>query len=203
VIVLSGPSCSGKSTLARAIQAALPVPAMYVGLDYFEAMQPVIDGRRLNLFYGQRRQPKDDPASWGPDLVPGMHACVRSFAGAGAKVVLEHIFTKRRWLKDAVAQLAGLPVLFVGVTCPLELLEAREAARRGALAGPGQAVRHARILACLDAHHPYDLVVDTGSTTPEEGARLVLRRLEEGPPFAAFRRLRDSPVLDEPDPDVG
>jgi chloramphenicol 3-O phosphotransferase len=201
VVLLSGPTCSGKTTLARALQALLPRPYLHVGLDHFEAMQPSVDGRRVNLFYGQQRHPREDPASWGADLVGVMHGCVRSFARAGTGVVVEHIFLKRRWLKDVVDQLAGLPVLFVGVTCPVEVLEERERARQCTVARPGQAARQHRMLAALDAEAPYDVTVDTHASTIHDAALAVLSRLHAGPPFS-FESLRGSPLLDTPDADV-
>ena len=198
VVLLSGPTCSGKTTLARALQAVLPRPYLHVGLDHFEAMQPSVDGRRVNLFYGQQRHPREDPDSWGADLVGVMHGCVRSFARAGTGVIVEHIFLKRRWLKDVVEQLAGLPVLFVGVTCPVEVLEERERARQCTVARPGQAARQHRMLAALDAESPYDVTVDTHASTIDDAALAILRRLDAGPPFA-FHSLRGSPILDAPD----
>jgi chloramphenicol 3-O phosphotransferase len=196
IIVLSGPSCTGKTTIARDLQSRLlPRPYLHVGLDYFEAMQPRRDGRRVHVVYG--RAP--ECALRGPDLLPVVHGCAAAFAREGAGVVLEHIFFRRRWLKDAVQQFAGLPVLFVGLVCPADELTRREQARTTRNAGPGQAARQVRMLETLDAHAPYDLLLDTLAASPAECVEAIQRRLEEGPGLA-FTRLLGSPLLDEPDP---
>lgn len=63
IIFLNGTSCSGKTSIAKAVQTLLPEPYLHVGLDYFEAMQPVRNGKRIHVFYGQRRLGEDDPTS--------------------------------------------------------------------------------------------------------------------------------------------
>lgn len=196
IILLNGVSCSGKTSLATALQDRLPEPFLHVGPDGFEAMQPARQGRRCHLFYGQRSFA--DPER-GPDLLHVMHQCARAFSEAGAGVVMEHIFLKRRWLRDAVERLHDRPVLFVGLSCPVDVLEQRERERTNKAARIGQAARQFGILAPLVAREPHDLVVDTAALGPEACAELIVRRLEEGPAPDALRRLRGSPVLDEED----
>lgn len=195
IILLNGASCSGKTTLARAVQAAMPEPYLHIALDYFEAMQPERDGRRINVFYGQRTF-SDDYAERGPDFLPVMHQCIRAFADEGANAVVEHMFTKRRWLKDVVERLGDAPVLFVGVDCPLATLREREASRPNAY--PGQAEEHHRKLAGLHREGVHDLDLDTAAMDPEACVRALRERIEKGPP-SALRRLRGSPLLDEAD----
>lgn len=196
IILLNGTSCSGKTTLTRAIQALMPEPYLHIGLDYFEAMQPVRNGARINVLYGQRTF-SENYADRGPDFLPVFHRCIRAFSDEGANAVVEHIFVKRRWLKDVVEQLADSPVLFVGVHSPLPVLEERERNRRGAYIG--QAEEHYRRLARLREIDPFDITVDTSTMSPEECALAIHRRLEDGPPPDGLRRLRGSPVLDETD----
>jgi chloramphenicol 3-O phosphotransferase len=192
IILLNGTSCSGKTSLVRALQQLLPEPYLHVGLDHFEAMQPRKDGQRIHMFYGQGIR--------AHDLVHVLHVASAAFAAAGANQVVEHIFLERAWLKDAVARLAPYPVLFVGVRCPVEELERRERARYEAQGQPWdpQAASQAEQLAGLHAHAPYDLVVDTITGSPEALAGRIRHRLETGPPPAAFRGLAGSPILDEP-----
>lgn len=193
IILLNGASCSGKTSLARALQELLEEPYLHVGLDHFEAMQPRKQGQRIHMFCGQGIR--------AHDLVHVLHVASAAFAAAGANQVIEHIFLERAWLKDAVVRLAAYPVLFVGVVCPVEELERRERARYEALRRPWvpQAARQARRLAGLHVHAPYDLAVDTTTASPKELALLIRRRLQHGPPPSALRRLQGSPILDEPD----
>jgi chloramphenicol 3-O phosphotransferase len=184
IILLSGASCSGKTSIARALQELMDEPSLHVGLDHFEAMQPRKQGKRIHVFYGQGIREKD--------LVHVMHQCVAAFASAGVNVVNEHIVLERRWLKDAVDRLSAYTVLFVGVCCPVEELERRERERERSNPSSGQAARQFHQLASLHAQDTYDLALDTSTLTPEECAIRIKRRLEEGAPPTAFRRLRDS-----------
>lgn len=199
IILLSGTSCSGKTSVTRALQKHLPEPYLHIGLDYFEAMQPARDGKRIHILYGQRTF-SEDYADRGPDLIPVVHQCIRAFADAGANAVVEHIFFKRRWLKDAVEKLSDAEVMFVGVQCALPTLAQRERERRGNNADLGQAEEHFQRLAPLNQLDPYDFTIDTSTMTPDECALAIRARLEEGSPFDALQRLRGSHFLDEADP---
>jgi chloramphenicol 3-O phosphotransferase len=196
IIVLSGASCSGKTSIATAFQALSDEPYLHVGIDHFEAMQPQRDGRRLHVFYGQRKDGTADP---DVDLVLVAHICIAAFADAGANVVAEHIFLKRRWLKDIVGRLRAYTVLFVGVFCPIDELIRREQEREEQVPSSGQSVRQVRQLEPLDNYAPYDLVVNTAELTADECARRIRSRLETGPEPTAFRRLYGSAFLDERD----
>jgi chloramphenicol 3-O-phosphotransferase len=196
IIVLSGASCSGKTSIATVFQALADEPYVHVGIDHFEAMQPQIDGQRLHMFYGQRKDRTADPDI---DLVHVAHICIAAFADAGANVIAEHIFLKRRWLKDIVGRLRAYPVLFVGVFCPLDELIRHEQEREVQVPSSGQAARQFRKLEPLNTYAPYDLVVNTAELSSEECVRRISSRLETGPAPTAFRRLYDSAFLDERD----
>jgi chloramphenicol 3-O phosphotransferase len=191
IIFLNGASCSGKTSIARAIQEAMPEPYLHVGLDYFEAMQPCQRGRRIHVFYGE--------GIAAGDLVPVMHQCIAAFASAGANVVVEHILLERAWLRDVVARLSAHRVLFVGVHCPVEELDRREQEREGTTPSSGQARRQVGQLAYLTVHDPYDLVVDTSLIGPMECATRIRHHLEVKMLRSAFSRLNASHVLSQTD----
>jgi chloramphenicol 3-O phosphotransferase len=192
IVLLNGPSCSGKTTIARAIQARMPQPFLHVGLDHFEAMQPVKRGRRIHAFYGQCDDDGDDPPNWGADLVHVMHACIAEFAAAGANVVAEHILLEQAWRRDIAARLAEHDVLFVGVLCPLGELERRERSREGRDPSSGQAARQFHQLGPLAAPGPYGLVLNTAELDADECAIRVQTHLEAGVSRTALRRLAES-----------
>jgi chloramphenicol 3-O phosphotransferase len=99
-------------------------------------------------------------------------------------VVVDHILQDSGWLADCVEAWRDLPVLFVGVRCPLDVAEARESARPHLTRGY---VRwdYARV----HAHGDYDLEVDTAAADPGACARMILDRLASDGPVTAFRRL--------------
>jgi chloramphenicol 3-O phosphotransferase len=179
VVLLNGASCSGKTSIARALQEVTEEPWLHVGLDHFEAMQPRKEDKRVHCFYGQ--------GITQPDLVPVLHQAVAAFSRMGAHVVNEHIFLERRWLADALERYRGLPVLFVGVLCPLDVLEQRERERhRGVQVG--QSARQHAVLLPLHNAGLYDVAFDTTTTTPQGCAAEIRRRLSDGA-FGRFSRI--------------
>jgi chloramphenicol 3-O phosphotransferase len=100
-------------------------------------------------------------------------------------------------LRDAARRLGGLPVLFVGVRCPVEVVMERrgdtvdrfsdDEFTDGAI--PPPVLRWQR-----EVHRPgvYDLEVDTSVATPEQCAELIRQRLG-GPPPTAFWDLATEP----------
>ena len=86
-------------------------------------------------------------------------------------------------LTDAARRLAGLPVLFVGVHCPLEIIMQRRNASgdgRHYVTGPADAPPPVVRLWSRAVHTPgvYDLEVDTGTLTPLDCAQAIRRRLD-------------------------
>jgi chloramphenicol 3-O phosphotransferase len=89
--------------------------------------------------------------------------------------------------------LTGLPVLFVGVHCPIDVIwqrreqswgQKRETADDELLPAVGCWLNH------VHAHDPYDLDVDTSVPSPPPCAESVAARLHEGGGLA-FQRLAD------------
>jgi chloramphenicol 3-O phosphotransferase len=91
-------------------------------------------------------------------------------------------------------QLDGLPVLFVGVRCPLEVIWQRRKESWGQdVATADESVRTAVERWQRDVHasvESYDLEVDTSMLTSAQCADLIATRLLDGSPGVAFGRLR-------------
>lgn len=105
-------------------------------------------------------------------------------------------------LADSARRLAGLPVLFVGVGCPIDVIMKRrnegQPGREGGYAvGTAADPVPAPVQLWQDkVHEPgiYDLEVDTSRQTPAESAAAIKRRLESGPPPSAVRALAEKAV---------
>ena len=87
----------------------------------------------------------------------------------------------------------GLPVLFVGVRCPIDVIMKRraESPRGRYVVGSPEDPVPAPVLLWQEAvHEPgiYDLEVDTSLLSPEDCAEKIRQRLIEGP-GTAFPRL--------------
>ena len=200
IILLNGSSSSGKTTVALALQEALDEPYHRIALDQFRDAMP-------GLFRGYN-SPSGTPGYRGLNVVPmdhasgervtqvrfgdighrmlrGMHRAIAAFAGAGNHVIVDDLLLHPALLEDYVEVLEGFYVLFVGVRCPLDVVNQREQRRPGRF--PGTAVSHFHE---VHAHDLYDLEIDTSTMTPGVGARTVKRYLDSGRTPSAFDRLR-------------
>jgi chloramphenicol 3-O phosphotransferase len=198
VILLNGASSAGKTSIARALQRALETPFLCAGIDTFVPMLDIeryvaIDPPEGALarqgFYLKTVKHEDLPCleiNTGPiahRFIAGMHLAIAGLASAGNHLIFEDVIYDQRYLKSYVTVLRDFYVLFVGVRCPLEVLEQRERGRRA----PGHARGH---YALVHAHGLYDIEVDTSVSSPEECAQQIIHRLYDGPAPDTFHQLR-------------
>ena len=132
-----------------------------------------------------------------PTLYAALYESVAAHARLGLNVVMDvghhdaysqplHI------LPDCARRLAGLPVLFVGVHCPIDVLWERRAATWGQRRDEVDDGVRGSVELGIEAIHAqggYDLELDTSVSSPEECAERIRKRLEEGPPGLRFDRL--------------
>jgi chloramphenicol 3-O phosphotransferase len=168
VIVLNGGSSSGKSGIARCLQAILPDPWLAVGDDMLiQAMPESMQASETGIEFAA-----DGGVSVGPQfraLEAAWLEGVAATARAGARVIVDEIFlggavSQQRWQKA----LAGLEVLWVAVRCEGAVAAGRELARGDRV--QGMAVSQAEIV-----HRGviYDLGVDTTHTEALVCARTI------------------------------
>jgi chloramphenicol 3-O phosphotransferase len=182
VILLVGPSCAGKSTLAKAIQELSSEPYLAQSLDRLFAATPegwgsggehALDGFRYEWGASQTddgalvRRIAYGPAGWG--LLKGFHRSVAAYAEAGVNVVVDDMLLDLKVLEDWARALAAVPTLLVNVTAPKAELLRREAARQ-LHATPGLVAGH------FDLHQGViaDAQIDTSGVSASEAARFVL-----------------------------
>ena len=121
-----------------------------------------------------------------------MYAAARSFSESGVGVVVDvghHDAYSQplNILPHSAQQLAGLPLLFVGIRCPADVLVAR---RRGTWGDEPSAEAFERVQRWEEAvHRPgiYDVEVDTSVMSAEQCADKIDRRRAQGP-GTAFER---------------
>jgi chloramphenicol 3-O phosphotransferase len=131
IILLNGASSSGKSTLARALQAALDEPFWHFSIDHLISAN-VLPRTRINSgeFPWQELRPA---------FFEGFHQCLPALADAGNNLIVEHIIESEAWLSRLLRLLAHLDILFVGIHCPLPELERRELERKDRRVGEARA----------------------------------------------------------------
>jgi chloramphenicol 3-O phosphotransferase len=166
---------------------------MNLGVDRFMQMTP----QRYQPGIGLR------PGGERPDLEPlivvlyrAMYEAVAAHSRLGLNVVVDvghhdAYSVSRGILPECARRLQGLPVLFVGVRCPIEVVMDRRRATWGVGVAEDGSIPKPVSLWQEAVHVPgiYDLEVDTSVLSPEECADVIRRRLEGGPPPSAFRRL--------------
>lgn len=191
IILLNGASSAGKSSIVRALQSILDEAYLEAGIDKFLFMLPNDYLTKAHLWHqvigyeqGENGALVPKVGDHGHQLMRGMHRAIAALAQSNNNVVADHVLLHPSWLDDCLHVFEGLEVLFVGVTCPLEVLEAREKERGDRTLG--QARGQAEIIHqnCI-----YDLEVDTSILTASECAEQIKVRLLKGN-FIAFDRMR-------------
>jgi chloramphenicol 3-O phosphotransferase len=194
IVILNGAPRSGKSSIVAAIQATFEGVWMNLGVDRFMQMTPPRYQPGIGLRPGGER----------PDLEPlvqvlyaALYESIAAHSRLGLNVVVDvghhdAYAMPRGILNDCARRLEGLPVLFVGVRCPIEvILQRRQASGYLAKDQADQQVPDPIRRWQQAVHEPgiYDLEVDTAQLSPEACAEAIRRRLDSGPPPAAFRKL--------------
>ncbi len=167
VIVLNGGSSSGKSGIARCLQAVLPDPWLAFGVDILVEALP---GSRMTdagiefaadgaVIVGPQFRPLE--AAWAEGIA--------AMARAGARIILDEVFLggaagQQRWR----SALGALQVLWVGVRCDSAVAAGREIARGDRVIG--MAASQADV---VHQGVAYDLQVDTTHTEALECARAI------------------------------
>ena len=173
VIVLNGGSSSGKSGIARCLQAVLPDPWLTFGVDSLIEAMP---GQGVGIEFAA-----DGGVEVGPEFMAMEAAWARGIAAmahSGARLIIDDVFlggaaTQERWRRV----LDGLDVLWVGVRCEATVAAGREIARGDRVRG--MAEQQAEL---VHQGVVYDVEVDTGHTESLECARAIAKVVVSGSP---------------------
>lgn len=192
LILVNGPSSAGKTTLCRALQAAIPAPYLVTGFDDFIFMaapryyRGADTGRQAErdaftalgvemVTISAPGAPPAVEARFGPvfrRLIDSMAPAVRVLVDGGNAVIFDHVLHDRAMHEGFSRAAAGLDVFAVGVTCPLDILEARERARGDRVLG-----RARGLAAVVHTFRDYDVMVDTGVQDTEACVARILEAL--------------------------
>jgi len=153
VILLNGPSSSGKSTLAKCLQSLIRAKRR----ERYEIVS-IDDFMTVSL---QDTIYEEDVYEISPELCEAAVAVLETAAG----VIVDHVITSKRIFDQLRDTLRESRIWTICVSCPLEVLRQREAARGDRC--PGSAEASAAYLFPQDG---YDLTVDTHSMTAADCA---------------------------------
>lgn len=192
IIYLNGPSSSGKTTLAKALQQAFDELFLHISFDKIIGWMPekVNDwkGGTAPLGYSWK---KSSDASGNPiqELQIGPYAekitktlqeVVLLLAKKGHPLIIDTIPLGKKQLDEWKKLLQAFKVLWVGVNAPLPILEQREKERSNRIAGSARGQFHK-----VTIDTTYDLVIDTHHATLTENIEkiksLTIDRKEKQP----------------------
>ncbi len=216
IIIVSGTSGSGKSTACELFAKSSDDFWLLYGIDHFMAgSYPAVFGHHgPRSREGVHATPVDPNAPDGPlrwELGPNgakafgaLHEWVAAASRTGCNILIDHLMmTDPPLLQDCIWRLEGLPVLFVSLKPPYEVLMERVTNRRMDKRVPNDLLGDDAVKIIVDrlnrlrpwfyeavyANDIYDLEIDTQRHGPEAVVRMIQERLAEGP-GTAFDRLR-------------
>jgi chloramphenicol 3-O phosphotransferase len=186
IIFVNGASSAGKTTLCRALQAHLDAPFWHYSIDHFRdtGVLPPPRGDVVEFSWQRLR----------PAFFEGFHRCLPALAQAGNDLLVEHIVETRQWMTRLVRLLAPIDVYFVGLRCPVDVLEARERARGDRRAGEAR-----QDDATVHSFGVYDLEVDSTRPLAENVRRVIAGWTSRTRPSAFERMHAALPASDTDD----
>ena len=181
IIIINGPSSSGKTTLALALQKQLDIPFIRFSFDLF------IDHKAFPL-----EQIKSGRFSWDqmrPAVFRGLHQCLPALATAGNNIIFDHIIETKAWLYELISLISEFDVFFVGVHCSLPELERREMQRGDRR--PGEARQDFETVHSIPT---YDLEIDSEHPLEENVTLLIQAWKERKRPSALDKMIEEMNV---------
>ena len=205
IVILNGAPRSGKSSIATAIQEASDELWMNLGADRYiritpEPYRPGIGLRPAGIEKMEEKPfaRREKIEALVPTMYAAMYDSIAAHSRLGVNVVVDvghhdDYASPQGILYDCAWRMEGLPVLLIGVRCPVQIVWER---RRNTwlkdqripdnTPPPYSVHRWNR-----EVHKPgiYDLEVDTSKMSPQECSQVILKHLKHGPKPTAFKRL--------------
>lgn len=183
-LFLAGPSSSGKSSLAKALQDVLSEPWVFLAADMVSSGYPRHRKEFVTIELDRR-------------LRYATMLATRSFLDAGLNVIAEQGLWDEWALPIAASIFSHYRALVVRLHCDLDVREAREAQREEIRSGftRWQEMNERWIF-------PRDLLVDSEHEPANAVARRVASWLRTSPTPTAFRRMRAESEGSHSSPDV-
>ena len=157
IILLNGPSSSGKSTLSETLRRMIKEKRKenYVVISIDDFMKISTE----ETIY------EDDVFDISGDMCTAAQESLKTAQG----VIMDHVITSERIFHQLLDLLGQYPIRKVHVTCPLEVLLQREFARKNRCLGSAEAS-----YTYLFPKEGYDLTVDSSIMTPAQCAQKIL-----------------------------
>ena len=175
IIYLNGPTSSGKTTLAFALQEEIEEPFLKIGIDsVIELMPNKLNGwKGTSPKLGYYWEKKDKgytlkQGSFATKIALAFHQMVLKLAQMGFNIIIDDVSFGKEEVDIWKQLLKDYSVLYVGVNAPLEIIEQREHERADRMIGSA--------IGMYDQVHKnieYDLMLDTSKHSLKENALMV------------------------------
>lgn len=177
IIFLNGPSSSGKTSLAKAIQKISEKLFLHIGIDTFIDMMPQEyfgDGPKAEYGFSICTKFEDGfpktrihKGPYGEQISKTIPYVIKLLADFEHHVILDEVLLDTNHYGDI---LKDHEVYYIGVTCDLKIMENREKERGNRCLGM------ARVQAetVHQSIKKYDLMIDTTHESPQELAKKIL-----------------------------
>ncbi len=142
IIFLNGPSCSGKTTVAKQLQSTLSEPYLHLTFDQMvemipEPMKHWYEDPGFTGFSSQIRTDQNgkiqaafEMGSYARSARRAFKEMCRCLSDQNLSLIIEDVFFSQNEVDDWSKALSGKDVLWVYLHAPLETLEEREKERR-------------------------------------------------------------------------
>lgn len=181
IIIINGPSSSGKTTLAFALQKQFDLPFLRFSFDLF------LDNKALPT-----DQLRSGAFSWEtmkPSVIRGIQQCAPALATAGNNLIFDHIIETKSLLRHLIQSVSALDVFFVGLHCSLSELEPREIQRGNRRVGEARAD--------LETVHnitSYDLELNSENPVEQNAKILIGAWKKRSRPGALDKMIREMDI---------
>lgn len=182
IILLNGASSSGKSTLARTVQATIESPFWHISIDHLRDSGVLPSDRIASGEFDWREM--------RGAFFSGFERSLLAYVLAGNDLIVEHIMESEAWLHRLVRLLGAQDVFFVGVGCDLAELERREIVRGDRRIGDARRDFH-----MIHTYCSYDIELD-GMAAPQSNADVLIAAWKRRERPSAFERLAAGAAAD-------
>ncbi|WP_434340054.1 phosphotransferase-like protein [Motilimonas cestriensis] len=166
LIVIDGPSCVGKTQLAKELQKQL---ANEVWLNF--SIDTIVYTLPQLILEGCNDENKWDTFDRNA-LLSGTFSCVKSLVDCGNKVIFDIVVSTDRRANELLGYLNEFRVFYVGLTAEWECLEQRVSEREDRTLAE---VKHG--YDTTPKHLPYDILVDTTQCESVSVAKEVIKAM--------------------------
>lgn len=182
IILLNGPSSSGKSSLAKILQSKLPFPFLHIGIDKMIAMMPYSinnweGGKSEQGFWWKQSYDTKGQKIFEIQLGPYAKKISNSFkdvvvtlAKNGHNIIIDDVAFGNAEIEVWRERLKDFNTFYIGIHCSLPTLEEREKARGDRIIGSARHQYHT-----VHQEIAYDLFIDTERESLESCAEKIIK----------------------------